>query len=257
MTPSTTAVPTPTARAARTGLRAFAQRHDQLLTVIGALIVFFGFYYKEVRLDRLNDFNTALAAAQSKLHLDGKMQEISNKIDALDSQLSDLQTNGINNSIYHDEYNVISQQSHTFGADQDRLSFAAQVLPNLPVRRPDLSDQAGNLQKEVPAISALESETLSKLGIAKLAAAGKNSQLDKTPQYKAVIDAASRFVPRVTDFDGRVSHLQEAVETEIRDQLENVNRRSDHATHISDGLFILGWFLGLAGKILRIPALSE
>jgi hypothetical protein len=242
--------------APRAGFRAFVQRHDNLFTMLGALIVFVGFYYKEVKLGKLANFNSALTSAQSTLHGDLKIQDIANKVDAVSIQLTDFQANGVNDSVFHGDYKIIEEQSGIYGADQDQLSFIVQVLPNLPYKRPDLAGKADALQADIPAITGLQQKTLNWVDRAKLASATSGSRIVETPDYKTLMGYANQFVPGVASFDSQVHPLEQQVDKAITDQLAQVNDESARASRISDCLFVAGWLLGLMGKILKIPALS-
>ena len=224
--------------------------------MIGALIVFWGFYYKEVKLDKLTSFSAGLTTAKSKLEINRKIQEIDNKVDGLGGQITDLQTHGVNNSIFHNEYTIIEQQSQTYGADQDDLNFDAQVLPELPYSRTALKNAADRLHDRVLALTALQEKTLNAVDRAQLASAQSGSRIDKTAPYRDVMNDADQFVPATADFHSQVASLEKSVDDEISNQSAAVSASSARATHISDSLFVAGWLLGLAGKVFKIPALG-
>jgi hypothetical protein len=62
--------------APRTGFRAFVERHDALFTVVGALIVFLGFYVREGVQEKNKEIIADLSRYEAKLDLDRRLSEL-------------------------------------------------------------------------------------------------------------------------------------------------------------------------------------
>ncbi|MGC2399566.1 MAG: hypothetical protein WA510_07280, partial [Acidobacteriaceae bacterium] len=153
-----------TATVATSGFQNFIQQHDQLLTVIGALIVFLSFYTKEVRLEKINALQGELAAAKTNARISDQTQNIRDDIARLSDQVLDLQTNGSNSSsgsLFHDEYMRILDSTDSFGAAQDQLSAARDLIAQLPLGTHQLDTEAARLEGSIPALIHLQDQALS------------------------------------------------------------------------------------------------
>lgn len=238
------------------GFRAFVEEHDQLFTMIGALIVFLSFYLKEVRLEKINALESQLTAAKSNTQISDQTENISSQIDALNGQISDLQTNGQNNSVFHDEYVVIEQSSESFGAAQDQLGVAKDLMNGLPLGTQGLKATAQQLTDNIGTLTPLQDQARSMRDEINLGAMKSGDEVKKKKAYERLMPIASQFVSGAATFRNKVKAFRAAVDKEVERQLNQLGRESGGATRVTYSLFGLGWVMGLVGKVLKIPALS-
>ncbi len=238
------------------GLRAFVARHDALFTTLGALLVFVGFYLREVKLEKVDSYNSSLKAAQYNALFDTRTMDLDNKIDSLGAQLTHLQIYGSNASVYGDEYLTIKANADAYAISYDELTATANLLESLPFSAEQLKHRATDLIGQRQKLFPMWKDVSQEANAFNIEALRSHKQIRDLAGFSKFLDSAGTFGGEADQFKIAVTNLQQDADQEGAVQLGRLESESDRATRLSHFLFFVGWVMGLAGKMLKIPALG-
>lgn len=236
---------TPHVSTAINRFRAFARSHNRLLTFVGALIVFFTFVIKEGLREHLKDLVDSIDSAQTFYTVRSDSQNLSAKLSDLQQHLADL------------EDEVSSRNNKSGDGSQDdpaiRTGAVKSALDALEVSLDNMSHLAGKLpeaptyEKTIAALqqkidqtySTLEEDVSSQEGL---------DEFRQTPETE--IEARARLLSHQVD-SAASALLQDAGKEQARRE-----HYFEVCTWISYGLYVIGWGVGLLGRILGVGELD-
>ncbi len=217
-------------------VRAFIIRHDTFFTMLGAFIVFLGFFVREGVLEKTKDLDSALDQATF-------VHEFREEFARIYKQVS------------HDENAIEVEKT----ADADVLAgdaslfYGRKLLEYLPNSNEALEKTAQELKDRSLAIFVAEFHIEQKKATLKV------NEDDKAMLAQTRSDLANRLKSYVSDSASYKSDAQafdKAVTEEAEKQHKENKQLLNVATTTQYLLFLLGWGFGLAGKILKIPSLG-
>jgi hypothetical protein len=259
------------------GSRAFVTRHDQLFTTIGALIVFIGFYLKEGIQEKTKDSISALSAAQASFRIEKQLNDIRHALHPLsrsDVYVDELLPHPKNAHMRARLAEVEKKQADVVvmsGVLLDRMELANSMLIKIPnlsaeMRRSD-GEMFLSIKKESECINAFHDE-LNKVSITVPTAHSPDLKPeDELRQLKGELKQLHDMDANINaHFEAcdisiwklglKMGEFERKVLKEAEDQTLLNEKKLGRITVVSYCLFFVGWSLGLAGKLFKLPALG-
>jgi hypothetical protein len=247
--------------AKRGGVKAFIKRHDRLLTIIGALVVFVTFIVKEERRDELKEIVAAISTAQAFhgvrddiMLLTAEIQEPIRRIDSISNEL-DLAKPPNKREFDYKSVVLTGEIDHMQTINYSILRAAFNFFEELPKQPAKVRDTLDNLKSRFEALKQDRELLRSK------DEQWTTEQLrkDLRTNRNAPIPRTDKFVPEMLEQFNRAKALETDI-VEARDQVfrgARAEREEYEASYRitsrwSIGLFAFGWFLGLIGKLFGV-----
>jgi hypothetical protein len=218
--------------------------------------VFLGFYIKEVKLDKLEGLNSSLKAAQYNSLLNSRTQEIRDDIQSIRSFLLTSENDHTALDIVRDEYHTMQDSSDRYLAVQDDFANSVAFMKALPDIPPNLSGEEKSLNARIAGITKTQQEMLQKQSNTDLESIKSQALIIHAPGYEDLQRSASQFIKASTQFNNDAVKFTEEVDKEAKSQYEDIREQSERANQLNKILFVVGWAVGLAGKLLKLPALG-
>ncbi len=249
----------------RKGFRAFVERHDALFTVFGAGIVFIAFFMKEGVKEQHRDATSSIREYQSDFESRRDYTGIINRIEELRNEMrtkSASRGSALQFEYDNDAQRLALLSEQVTDADK-RLSHANDLIDHLPDvgrkgkwldflgvedMQSDLSSKFFALQEQYKQLEPL----LNRLRVSDTKKQ-KSSRANEQIEFSKLLDTTER---ELKEFNVRLGKYEEEIRS--TSEIEGIDEE-DHvtsATHISWLLFIIGWGMGLIGKLLKVPALG-
>jgi hypothetical protein len=242
------------------GFIPFVRQHDHLITVVGALIVFLGFFVREVYRDRSKELSSEIRETQMTFatfqNFTTVMNDLDHIADALDHgtpehpRVMDSAQEILRAKLMAAEDRVVSCRT--------QLDFASGVVGDFATDVQSVDDEEKSATENVKALDYADG-VIKKVG-SDIPEIGKAPPADTTAYRKqlqedsVLLDKIQGDASRVA---GVVSSFQEKAVAEVeRQRLDAVNRVK-RANAVSIFLFAVGWSLGLVGKIAKLPSFDD
>jgi hypothetical protein len=228
-------------------------RHDSLFTVLGALIVFIGFFLKEGFQESSKELAASLSSTTFSTNV---MLQLHSQADALVllSPAHQRDFGSVPKSIDKDAVGYLTPITKRMDAFKDRLAISQNVYAGLqplyealPIADPETKAERQTL---VTKINALIGKTdgfepqLIQLNTKILASLKRNGGSIDTPT-RGEIDAFDTTLTGIetdaTVMSGELSSFQDNVFEEADDQSKTMERRAAWAKALSIVLFVIAW----------------
>ena len=225
-------------------MRDFILNHDKLVTTFGALLVFLGFVIKEGFRESAKDFSSELTFAGAQHDLDNAISGVTIRIAVIwNHQMSAEDTGAIAKSLDWNELN----RTYAY-IIENHLAETANLLAHLPHGRPQLLKKADELQKRLDQANKTCDSIKNQAG-------GKNVTND--PQLSESIQMQ---VKKLSDDLGKLNGEVAVLDTQVLTDAVSQSHVQEHHLHTATlfeyAVFVIGWALTLAGKLLKIPQLA-
>jgi hypothetical protein len=241
-------------------------RHEVFIGIIGAFIVFIGFFVKEGVREQSKDFAQAIEEAQANFEINEQLNQgfvelanrathsqtvIDQKLTSSNPILRPADRQQIAERMDEDRENLYEFQ-RTISSYRFSFARADKLLHLLPSKGTQLASEENLLQGLFTKVAALEISTN------KLNVFDSNDTIEKETQSFELFDYAVVEIANVQwTVDGYLSDFKEQVLIKAQKEQEVAETRKRRATTLSYCLFGVGWTLGLLGRILRIPGLDS
>lgn len=251
------------------GFRTFVEKHDVVFTILGATLVFIGFVMKDGFQETNKDVSALLVLTQFNADLQETLAGISDDVSELRRpQLESEEKFPLRIKDTHITYMVddLDYRVAQSGVNRRYLTSTFQMahslfehLPKQPLALMIMDARASvlihQLRQSTPDLSKAQillSLELTRHGrsrqeTSQIADAGNKRATKEISSYEEIEYRCFEVIP---DFKDQVVR-------EIGRQHQRAESRLRSATRGSYFLFAIGWFLGLIGKLWKIPALSE
>jgi hypothetical protein len=269
------------------GFRAMVEKHDQLFTVLGALIVFIGFFAKEVERENTKELLSSIKQAESSFAEQDKLTSLRVALESLASNEqylvsmsqtenfsrmygSDKSPEGLQNLSYRTREDG-SRQSMVRSVASTGFSLTIELGDRLFTALPYPATQLTQLRKDTGTLLDQLEGSRRKLDQMAEQQMNMTDHLLEQNGGHLIVPAQSPSDMRTLldatyaqlDYDRNIAKMQttirswkEALLKEAEAQSKKQERRLTIVTWITYALFFVGWSLGLIGKLLRLPALG-
>jgi hypothetical protein len=268
-----TSADTATAAVATTGnpgadsaFRAFVNRHEIAFMIAGAAIVFLGFVVKEGYREQDRDLMSAIDGAATTFIVSSHLQQIAWLVQSVaippDDASADwrqLPKNLLKLTSEEQLNELTIPFENTVGLYATSISITDRMLTKLLSKTPGLEDKRSLEEQQVSAKEALKALRSAYYGRLTSAIKRQLNAAKKDEVFWALRErdvAKKEFYKAAIFLDGRLYLYNSSVLTSARKEQEKLERAVQLATNGSYALFLLGWGLGLLGRILKLPALS-
>jgi hypothetical protein len=224
----------------------FVNKHDRLMTVLGALIVFLGFFLKEDIREKSKTSEANLRNQQTIYAMQQSFSSLQAGIDRLDGDANperywpSVDTNSDMTTAWR-FYFLIDRRLRDASV---QLDYTDALIAELPSQNSPITAKSIQLRQTMDALSAEVANKANELGAPGAKVLDKSSL---NPIYQQ--GQKDRFSGRL--IAARIQELQEQVVKESERQRLAQAKRADRATFLSYCLFCAGWLLGLVGKIFK------
>jgi hypothetical protein len=262
----------------KSGFRYFVDRHEALFAILGAFIVFLGFFVREGVMDRSRELASVIQSAEADYSLRAQLVEDFEHLEfmeqTIESRIADIKTlerRSVSKSVAHelkskmennrgDEFSRLAADEHNArqGIRGLRLSFELvdQVFEALPKKRTDLANSEKNIQLMFAQADTLESDMDNNITgpLQDNSSLFQEKNLQKImPLYHADIRALDKLVNGI--WHSLDTFIPKTLQS-AKEEQKAAEMTKGRATTLSYLLFVVGWISGLLGRILKIPALS-
>jgi hypothetical protein len=245
----------------RKGFRAFAEEHDALFTVLGALIVFFGFYMKDGVSETSKELSASIKTARNMFALRTAIGDIAHRLNSTTEILESTHSMvkdvpkvpiGLNFDMIMTSVEMMELDA---SANKDTFLIASDLLRSLPTSVPVLKGAETDLREHLVHKNEIKD------------AADQLLERLRTTRYSNISDEEKNLVIRRSYLasamgEANLSEQGSAIESftkhvleEADSQKERQERRLKWATAGTYVSFFLGWAMALVGKLFDIPTL--
>jgi hypothetical protein len=250
----------------RRGFRAFVERHDALFTVIGAGIVFLGFFVREGVQERSKELSSAMKQAKLEYFLRGQFTNAAATLDTIRSAQQPKQTlllgAGSLDAFISYLGRRFDQDLRSFRKVTDEIAYHDAIKNALPDADPKL-DKVSKMAQERFTILTQRFDQVGDFysGLEKqlVVKPGKLTQAEIAHNTSVSVEAEKvlfRFSTSLTVMSDILKQYDSLVAEAVERQTRKQEWRNKWSTVLSYCLFGIGWFLGLLGKLLKLPGLG-
>jgi hypothetical protein len=240
----------------RKGFRAFVERHDSLFTVLGAGIAFLGFFVKEGYKETAKDVASSIKILGYHYVLVQRLVRVQGDLNQMQHRLLTIQYPESSKYLVAPIEEGVTSSSQMFALSLDGFGLTRDLLAELPFRADKLAKEQKGLQDEINDLNALQIVMLEKRDLLdKINDADQTDTTRKLLVHDAAV-ASDAFAKPDILFWLKEDKFNNDVIAEATSQLERQELRVTIWTYISYTLFILGWGMGLIGKVWKLPALG-
>lgn len=232
--------------------RSFVNRHEALFTVLAAFIVFAGFFVKEDFAERSRDVRASTNEAVTRFELRSGLAKIEADVEAdviaaIPGGLTDAQM----------ERRLEKQLRYSgMAVDSERQIAAVSqlLLMDLPSQRDDVKEASTMVNELVNRLTASYEGAKKQFGSATDLSHDSTKKRELLDECDASLYKFSEGFPAVFD---AIEKFKLLVTQEAARQQESQEQNVRLATDASYVLFILGWGVGLLGKIFHLPVFAQ
>ncbi|HTU44887.1 MAG TPA: hypothetical protein VMF91_07485 [Bryobacteraceae bacterium] len=233
------------------GVRRFVTKHETAFTLLGAFIVFWGFFVKEGIRETSHDLAVSLDAAQTSYLVLADLKQITTHFERERTNVRNAKLQRTSPGTLDDLFNDESTIQRTFDEQKGTFYLTERLFAKLPVKPQKFLADDRKIRDEVQKFESVGEDTSHKM-----------DALDwDDPGYdKTVEDMERRLVSvrqhQIVQVVGDVFDFNEEIVDLAEKEQEQQERREAWASIGSYGLFAFGWALGLTAKLLRLPVLA-
>jgi hypothetical protein len=227
-------------------------RHDAFFTVLGALIVFIGFFVREKLRDKSRELSQALLTAENNQTIRKDLINIDLTLDMIAGQpMIGSAPAGRAPTLDEREdaaMHLMILQSEDFKSLNARFQIDEDLTEAVVKAGADRSVK-DELLRKAEALKAASQKLWPRFVDIKRpnSATELNKSMKERDQAE---DSITKFADQVLDFENRIAE-------ELKRKKEQYDSWQDAAEYGVYGLFGIGWALGLIGKLLKVPALAS
>jgi hypothetical protein len=239
------------------------RKHDRLFTVIGALIVFLGFYVKEGVQERTKDLSSSLTRETAAYEMNQRLQEIKDALKTLQppNYIPEFMHDSKGDFLIGSRDIVERDKVHIQEVVdvKNRISSLADLNLTMLKRLPQPSEEIIRETSEVNASVGTMQLELSHLitSFFEMYRASYHSDMKTFKGQSSKFDQQLAKVKHASySADGVVATFGTRISEEIKLQTEKTESNLRITNLLSYALFFVGWSFGLAGKLFKLPALG-
>jgi hypothetical protein len=223
-------------------LALFIRRHNQLLTLAGALIVFVTFLVKEGKRESLKDLGDSVDASQSAFMIRNDSISTPLQLATIEEEINYILLASPRGSMTEGSRFFMLRRPWALGEGEAVLSRISRSLDNARRLSEKLPQRSELIEKRIHSLNNVIAEY----------------QPDPSPKKIGV-----RLYSRQANFDPLwgLAEQVDALGNEILDDAEEVRVSTERSyaiyTWVSYGLYVLGWGLGLIGRLYGLTEDNE
>jgi hypothetical protein len=249
--------------------RAFVERHDALFTVLGALIVFIGFFVKEGYQEKTRELAAKLNEASFSSAVLLRLQSLSDAF-VLASPEHIKQFGALPASIDKRAAPYLGGISKQMDAITDRLAIDRNIYDgtlslyealytNSTTLEEDRKHLAGEYNGVLRNTDTSENrlQALSELILQHLPQANGPLEPEVRKQIKSYSEELDKTAEGASEMEGDLYIFHDNVLETARDAAKVQEKHAKWSARLTYLLFVIGWAMGLAGKVLKLPSHGE
>jgi hypothetical protein len=240
----------------RRDLGSFFQRHNRLVTFVGALIVFVTFVFKEGFREQLKELGDSIEGADSMFIVRSDVRALSDELDRVSHVLVDFETEVTSHAPNFKNEKATGAVVVRFARIDSAVASSTSLLNSTSSLLERLRDK-DKLMDEVGSLQENLKQMKESIGDAKLKLAIDADLPERAPKNKMLFnefserldDIAYGFFRQNVELTDKINGLSGRVFRNAKELEESNKRWYKRCTSASYCLYSLGWGLGLLGRL--------